>query len=63
MAEVGVHLDDLLGAALEGDAEAVEVGAAQALLGGPMPDLDARVGGRQLVGRSARCRPATRRRR
>ena len=51
MRPVGVHLDDELGAAGEGDAEAVEVGPAEALLGRPMADAD----------RGGRRRPARRR--
>ena len=41
------------GAAVERDAEPVEVGATEALLGGPMPDADPRVGGGELVGELA----------
>ena len=50
VAEVGVHLDDDLGAALERDREPVEVGAAEALLGSPMADQDPLVGRGQLIG-------------
>ena len=53
MAEVGVHLDDDAGAAVERGAEPVEVGPAQALLGRAVPHADARIGGGQLVGQAA----------
>ncbi len=53
VAEVGVHLDDDRGAAGDGDAEPVEVGPAETLLGGPVADADPRIGGRQIVGQPA----------
>ena len=53
MAEVGVHLDDDRGAALERAGEAVEIGAAEALLDRAVADPDARVGRGQLVGELA----------
>ena len=53
VAEVGVHLDDGRRAAAERDPEAIEIGAAEALLGRPMADADARVAGGQLVGEPA----------
>jgi hypothetical protein len=51
--EVGVHLQDEVGAAVEGAAEARQVGRAEAFLAGPVEDLDARVGGREAVGDTA----------
>jgi hypothetical protein len=53
VAEVRVHLDDDAGAAGQGDREAVEVRPSQALLGGPMPDADARIDRREFVGDAA----------
>ena len=54
VAEVGVHLDDDLGAALERAGEAVEIGAAEARLHRAVADPDARVRRRHLVGQPAR---------
>ena len=56
MAEVGVHLDDEAGAAVERDAEPVEVGATEALL--RRPDAARGPGGRPRRGRrrAGRCR-------
>ena len=50
MGEVGVHLDDPLGAAVEGDAEAGQVGGPEALLArrGGAPTIDS--SGREAVG-------------
>ena len=50
---VGVHLDDDRGAAAERLAEPVEVRPAEALLGGPMLDADARIGRGEAVGELA----------
>jgi hypothetical protein len=47
--EVGVHLDDPLGASLERAREARDVGRAQARLARPVQGLDARVLGRERI--------------
>jgi hypothetical protein len=46
---VGVHLDDDLGAAGEGDAEPVEVRPAEALLRGPVADADPGVNAGEVI--------------
>ena len=53
VAEVGVHLDDDAGAAIERRAEPVEVRPPETLLGLPVENADARVGLGQLVGQAA----------
>ena len=53
MAEVGVHLDDDAGAAVERGAEAVEVRPSETLLGLSVPHADPGVGLGQLVGQAA----------
>ncbi len=50
---VGIHLDDHRRAPVQGLAEAVEVGAAEALLRGAVPDPDPPVLGREPVGELA----------
>ena len=50
MGEVGVHLEDQLGAAGEGRAEAGDVGGAEAFLARPVQDVDALVLGGEPVG-------------
>jgi hypothetical protein len=50
---VGVHLDHHPGAAVQRDPEPVEVRAAQALLPGPVVDVDPRVVRREAVGQVA----------
>ena len=53
VAEVGVHLDDDAGTAIERGAEPVEVRPPETLLGLAVEDADARVGLGQLVGQAA----------
>ena len=53
MAEVGVHLDDHAGTAIERGAEPVEVRPPETLLGLPVEDANAGVGLGQLVGQAA----------
>jgi hypothetical protein len=50
VAEVGVHLADAFVAAFEGEAEAGQVGGAEALLALAVQHVDARIGGGEAVG-------------
>ena len=50
VAEVGVHVDEEVVAVVHGVAHAGEDGGAQAELAGAVQDVDARVGGGELVG-------------